>query len=146
MSLECEFPRHFLLLQPDLCASMIAIAIQIVILAALGIAAATNPKPGTITIPLSRRVGSIKTGPNGVFDMEFAERDRTQVLRKYAVRSPSAAGTRGVNDRAIKRSEDANANSKRISRRSTGKEALTDDYDGIDECESSWRHRLAHAF
>lgn len=112
---------------------MLSLAVSLSVLAALGYATPVQQKPRAQVIPLGPR--TTIAGAENVFNAELAHRDRTRMLNKYSKLSkiatpgnPSAA--------AEKRSTMDEPLDINLFRRATsGKDALTDDYDGIDERE-----------
>lgn len=86
----------------------------------------------SFAVPITARASmTIKSASEWIFDKDKALAEKARIVKKYAIN--------GVHS----------ANSTRRARRATsGKVALTDDYDGLDECAymSSLSRTLPHLF
>lgn len=113
---------------------MLPVAVSIAVLAALGLASPVHQqKPRVAVVPLPPRA-SIATS-NKVFDREAFERDRIRMANKYNSAKWKSAAVKSTSlHNAVKRSAAQPFDVNSLRKRSSGKEALTDDYsDGIDE-------------
>ncbi|KAG8860917.1 hypothetical protein FRB96_003652 [Tulasnella sp. 330] len=113
---------------------MLTLALQISILAALGIASPVqHPKRGAYVVPHPAGKSVTTRSPSGelIFNKEAALRDHATVIKKYHP-SKRAATAAPTGKRALDGKEPFDIASLRR-RATSGTEPLTDDYDGIDE-------------
>lgn len=110
---------------------MLPIAVSLAILATLGLASPVEQKPTARVVSLPRR--STMVTAEKVFDREAAAAERSRVHQKVKQWKTSRQinGSPIVEKRAPAAGQPFDIN--KLRRRASGADALTDDYDGIDE-------------
>jgi len=123
---------------------MLPLHVQLAIISSLGLVSAAHLKRTATVVPLRPRTPVSHCTPNSqerVFNKELAHRDRLRVRSKYGP-STSARRQKNVHNHPYLsdvqqplggKPYDISRHRKRQSDPSSGKEPLTDDYDGIDE-------------